>query len=354
EAPHSHNRHRRGRRLRGRAHGGGRRGRHLRGHVAGERRGHAAERPPHQPSPGRAGVQRAGARAARDGGAGAGPRSAHRHRLHLREVLRHRLGDHPGAALPGAGRVLRFLAELHQRGNDRRRGRLGPHARRHSLLDHRGPLRAGACPPRRRQERRVAHRVPRGRGAWPRFRPRARGGPAGGARRQRGSHHEPLGRALVEARHQRHGQRAVRLHRPDHPRHPDGRHPAPLHRAARRRGHPHRPGARLPAGGNTPPRPRGDRPRGRGRRGGEARLRRPPAGRGGEARRRRAPALDGPGHGQRPPHRDRLPERLRRAAGGGLGLGRAGQRGAHPDRQAGRAGRVGARPAPCHGAAAEL
>ena len=44
---------------------------------------------------------------------------------------------------------------------------------------------------------------------------RARGGlPPRRHRRQRHDHGQPLGRALVEARRQRHGQRALRLHRP--------------------------------------------------------------------------------------------------------------------------------------------
>ncbi len=37
-------------------------------------------------------------------------------------------------------------------------------------------------------------------------------------------------------------------------------------------------------------------------------IRRAPAGRGRQGRRRRAPSLDGPGHGQRPPHGNRVPE----------------------------------------------
>ena len=67
--------------------------------------------------------------------------------------------------------------------------------------------------------------------------------------RQRACHAQPVGRALVQARRQRHGQRALRLHgavgRRDAA---ERRHPALLD-PARHRGDPRRPGARLSAGG---------------------------------------------------------------------------------------------------------
>ena len=66
----------------------------------------------------------------------------------------------------------RLAAELHERGDDRRRRRLGQDAGLDRQLDHRRPQRAGPDRPRRRQVGHEAHRVPRRRGAWPRHRPR--------------------------------------------------------------------------------------------------------------------------------------------------------------------------------------
>ena len=65
----------------------------------------------------------------------------------------------------------RLAAELHERGDDRRRRRLGQDGGLHRQLDHRRSVRAGPRAPRRRQERHEAHRVPHRRGAWPRHRP---------------------------------------------------------------------------------------------------------------------------------------------------------------------------------------
>ena len=79
----------------------------------------------------------------------------------------------------------------------------------------RQPARARPHPPRRRQGRGGAHRVSRRRSAWPYH---ATGGgnlPPGRHRRQRQGDRQSVGRALVETGRQRHGQRALRLHRPD-------------------------------------------------------------------------------------------------------------------------------------------
>ena len=116
---------------------------------------------------------------------------------------------------------------------------------------------------------RGAHRVPRRRGARPHHAARRGGLPAGRHRRQRQGHGQPVGRALVEARRQRHGQRALGLHgpagRPDVAERAD----PPLRGAPRQRGDPRRPGAGLRAGGDPAPAARDHRPGRRGRRGGD-------------------------------------------------------------------------------------
>ncbi len=82
----------------------------------------------------------------------------------------------------------------------------------------------------------------------------------------------------------------------------------------------------------------------RGRRCGNPRLRRAPAGGSQQGRRRRAPTFDGPGHGERPPDRDRFPERLHRPQGRRDRPADAGQRGPDGHRQARRERRTTARP----------
>ena len=103
----------------------------------------------------------------------------------------------------------------------------------------------GQIAPRRRQVGSQPHRVPRRRGAWPHHRPRQGGLRPARQRRQRLGHREPLGRALVEAGHQRDGQRALGLHRDDQPRHGQERRDPAFLEPARQRGDPGRPGARL-------------------------------------------------------------------------------------------------------------
>ena len=117
--------------------------------------------------------------------------------------------------------------------------------RLHRQFHHCRSVRARPCTPRGRQERREAHRVPHRRGAWPRHRPGEGDLPPGRPRRFRDGHREPLGRALVEAGDQRHGQRAVRVHRHDQQGHGPQRHDPQLLRPPRQRGDPRRPGARL-------------------------------------------------------------------------------------------------------------
>ena len=195
-------------------------------------------------------VHREGARAARHRRAAARQGAADRHRLRLHEILRHRLGDHDDQPVSGARRLYRLAAELHERGDDRRRRRLGQDGRLDRQLDHRRSVRAGPCAPRRRQERQAPHGVPRRRGARPHHRPGEGGLPPGRPGRQRHGHREPVGRALVEAGDQRDGQRPVGLHRDDRQGHGQERRDPALLDPARQRGDPRRPGARL--------RPRGD------------------------------------------------------------------------------------------------
>ncbi len=106
-----------------------------------------------------------------DRGAAARQGSADRHRLCLHEILRHRLGDDVDQAISGAGRVCRLVAELHERGDDRRHRRLGQDARLDREFDHGRTACAGAGAPRRRQVGLAPHCLPCRRGAWPRHRP---------------------------------------------------------------------------------------------------------------------------------------------------------------------------------------
>ena len=82
-------------------------------------------------------------------------------------------------------------------------------------------------------------------------------------------------------------------------------------------------------------------------------IRRAPAGRG-ERGRRRASAVDGPGHGEGPPHRDRVPQRHGGEEGRRDRHRHAGERGADRHRQARGEGRAEARSEAHHGSAAEL
>ena len=169
----------RGRRLCRRAYGAGRRGCDLHRSVAGACRAHARARPARDARHEGAGIQRAGAGAARDRRAAARQGEAGRHRLRVHEVVRHGLGDDADPAISRARRLRGLAAELHERRNDRRHRRLGQDARLHRL-EHHGQS-AGARPhsPRRRQARRGAHRISRRRSARPHHATRAGGLPAG-------------------------------------------------------------------------------------------------------------------------------------------------------------------------------
>ncbi len=126
-----------------------------------------------------AGIHRAGAGAACHRRAAACQGEAGRHRLRLHEILRHRVGDHDDQAVSRARRLRRVAAELHERGDHRRRGRLGQDARLHREQHHRQPAGARPRPSRRRQGRRGAHRVSRRRSARPHHRPRQEDRPSG-------------------------------------------------------------------------------------------------------------------------------------------------------------------------------
>ncbi len=171
------------------------------------------------------------------------------------------------------------------------------------------------------KSRRVAHGVSRGRGAWPDLAAGAGDLPAGRAFRQRQVTDQPVGRALVEAGGQRDGATAS----------------------------PPAPGCRQQGAGERRDPALSPRVGSEAIRVGQALgyeleeiLHSPPeiiaragegddaarapttssAGRDAEAR-RRAPPLDGPGHDEGPAHRDRVPQRLRRARGrGGRHAGR--------------------------------
>ena len=82
--------------------------------------------------------------------------------------------------------------------------------------------------------------------------------------------------------------------------------------------------------------------------------RRAPARRGQQARRRRASPVDGPGHGQGPPHRNPVSQRLCRAKRQGGRHRRADQRNSDRHRDASGARRAEARPEAHHRSAAEL
>ena len=192
--------------------------------------------------------------------------------------------------------------------------RLGPDARRHRLLHHRGTLRARPCPPRRRQGRRRAHRLPGRRSAWPHHRPRREVGRLLALSDSAGDQ-QPLGRALVEAGHQRHGQRHVRLHRPDQPRRScwtTACATSPRGWAARRSASARR--WATSSRRSTTSTPRSSRAPARAmpaaqRDYDDHRLGKQ------QARRRCAPALDGPGHDEGTADRDRVPQRLHRRRG---------------------------------------
>ena len=69
---------------------------------------------------------------------------AGRHRFCLHEVLQHRLGGDADPAISGAGRFRGLAAELHERGNDCRRRRLGQDTRLHRL-EHHGQSAGARC-----------------------------------------------------------------------------------------------------------------------------------------------------------------------------------------------------------------
>ena len=179
----------------------------------------------------------------------------------------------------------------------------------------RQPAGARPYPPRRRQGRRGAHGVPRRRGARPHHAARRGGLPAGRLRRQRQGDRQPVGRALVEARRQRHGQRALRLHRPARRRDAAERADPPLLRpgsAAKRSASGRR--SAISSRRSCTCRPRRSRAPAR-----ATRRRCAPAtssaSRTSSRTVRRAAPLDGPGHAEGPAHRDRVPQRLGRARG---------------------------------------
>ena len=213
----------------------------------------------------------------------------------------------------------RVAAELHERGDDRRHRRLGQDAGLDRQLDHRRTCtrRARSVAPPARAARRTpcsasarctaaSPSAPRRSAAW---------SPTPTAP----CHREHLGRALVEARHQRDGQRAVRLHRADRPR-DASRTTRIRHFSTRLGSEAIRVGQALGyelRGGQPSGRPRRLPRAGEGDAGGARRRSTSNGWRTRQARRRRAPPLDGPGHGQGPAHRDRVPQRLRRARGRG-------------------------------------
>ena len=150
----------------------------------------------HRPPPPRA---RDGARAVRGG-------------LRGGEVLRHRVG-HPARGGPPAAarRRGRRLPERHQRPPGGRGGRARAHPRlRHP--DQRRHVRAGPRHPHRPGQRRVQDRRARRQRLAARAADR-RDHERGGAR---GGDHEPVGRALVEARAQLHAEPARGPERPRH------------------------------------------------------------------------------------------------------------------------------------------
>ena len=69
------------------------------------------------------------------------------------------------------GRLHRLAAELHERGDDRRRRRLGQDGGLHRQFDHRRSVRAGPVRRAAGKSGVEAHRVPHRRGARPRHRP---------------------------------------------------------------------------------------------------------------------------------------------------------------------------------------
>ena len=105
-------------------------------------------------------------------------------------------------------------------------------------------------------------------------------------------------------------ERTVRLHRAWRRRHAQERSDPPLLHPPRLRGDPGRSGARLCAGRHSAPAAGNHRASRRGRRGGDADLRRAASSRT-QAHRRRAAPVDGPGHAEGPAHRNRISQRAR-------------------------------------------
>ncbi len=175
------------------------------------------------------------------------------------------MGDDADRPVPGARRICRVVAELHQRGAHRRDRRAGQDGRRHSRAARRRALRAGPGSPHRRKGVLALRGLPRRRTARPHHQANR------GARghdphdRQRQGDDQSVGRALVEAVRQRHGQRRRGRHRHVRQRLEPGREDPPPQHPARRRGGARRAGARLSARAHSHARARNHRPRRRGR-----------------------------------------------------------------------------------------
>src|SRR5438067_929886 len=151
--------HGRGRRLCRRAYGPGRRGRDLYRFLARARRAHETARADDHPPARCRAVHRAGTRVARHRAAAFEQGKADRHRLRLHQILRYGVGDDDDQAVSGARRLCRLAAELHERGDDRRGGRLGQDLGLDRQLDHGRAARAGSDQARRGQVRFEARTV---------------------------------------------------------------------------------------------------------------------------------------------------------------------------------------------------
>ena len=286
-------------------------------------------RPAHHPRHERAGVHGPGARAACDRGAAARQGEADRHRLRLHEVLRHRLGDDDDQAVSGARRLRRLAAELHERGDDRRRRRLGQDAGLHRQLDHRRPAASPAMSIAAPASSGAAHTVFRVGEVHGRVTDRA-------PRRSAGSSASPTapwspttcgasaGRSWSPTSWAT-GSRpapacpAGQMLQNDAIRHFSTRLGSEAIRVGQALGYELEEILHLP--------PETIARAGEGDAAATRRLRRAPACQDAKQGGGRAAPVDGPGHGQGPPHRDRVPQRLCRAQEGRGGRHRhAGQR----------------------------
>ena len=144
-------------------------------------------------------------------GAAALQGAADRYRDRFEQILRHRMGTLLIRPYLSAHGYRRFGAELDQRGDDRPRGRLGPHGRVHRRDISRSisTSRVASAARGRRRDHTV---ILRRRGARPRDAAR-RGTPHVRADRRRHDNDEPVGRALVETVRERHAQRRQRRDR---------------------------------------------------------------------------------------------------------------------------------------------